>query len=481
MTDLNLTLVQMNDLHGYLEQHLEHFRQGNQAVYRPAGGVSRIAALVKQIRSESQGHFLMADSGDTLHGTYPAVKTKGQALVPVLNSLGLSAMTAHWEFAYGPRVFKERAAELNYPMLACNVRDKETGDYFFQPYIIVEVGGLRLGIIGSASNIVDKTMPPSFSEGLSFGIGKEELTELVAKLRDHERVDLVIQLSHLGFPQDLKLLSEVSGIDVCLSGHTHNRLYRPAMVGQTIVIQSGSQGSFLGRLDLTVEDGRISDFRHQLIEVTPSVTPDKEIETMVAETMQPYREYLAEIVGRTATPLDRNTCLESTFDTLLLSAVVESTRAELAFSNGWRFGAPIAPGNITLNQLYNMVPMDPVISMTNLRGSELIEMIEENLERTFAPDPYNQLGGYVKRGTGLEVYFKLENPKGQRIQQIFVGNEEVKPNRVYSTAYITEQGVPRKFGSDHHDTSLHTIEVLKNYLAKHNPVNIELKGSFVVV
>lgn len=478
---MNFTLVQMNDLHGYLEQHQEHFWQGNQAVYRLAGGISRIATLVKQLRSESQEKFLFADCGDTLHGTYPAVKTQGRALIPILNSLGLVAMTAHWEFAYGPKVFKERAAELNYPMLACNVREKETGTHYFQPYKIVEIEGLRLGIIGSASNIVDKTMPASFSEGLTFSLGKEELTALVEKLRQTERVDLIIQLSHLGFPQDLKLLSEVGGVDICLSGHTHNRLYRPAMVGKTIVIQSGSQGSFLGKLDIEVENGRIANYQHTLIEVEPSVVPDKEVEAMVDETLKPFRQYLEQVVGRTETPLNRNTCLESTFDNLLLSAVLEGTGAELAFSNGWRFGAPIIPGNITLNHLYNMVPMDPVISMAKVKGVELIEMLEENLERTFAPDPYNQLGGYVKRGMGLQVYFKLENPKGQRIQQIFVGNEEVKPDRVYTTAYITEQGVPRKYGSDHHDLSLHTIEALKNYLAKHSPVNLELNGSFVVV
>jgi sulfur-oxidizing protein SoxB len=108
-----LSIVQMNDSHAYFDLHQEMFRQGDHAVYRPAGGYARIAAIVKQIRAERQGRILFCDCGDTIHGTYPVLKTQGQALIPVLNSLGLDAMTAHWEFAYGPKVFNQRVAELN--------------------------------------------------------------------------------------------------------------------------------------------------------------------------------------------------------------------------------------------------------------------------------------------------------------------------------------------------------------------------------
>src|SRR4030042_3797514 len=106
----NLTIVQMNDSHAYFDLHQEMFWQGNCAVYRPAGGYARVATIVKQIRAESQGHILFCDCGDTLHGTYPALTTQGQALIPILNSLGLDAMTADWEYAYGPKVFQQRVA-----------------------------------------------------------------------------------------------------------------------------------------------------------------------------------------------------------------------------------------------------------------------------------------------------------------------------------------------------------------------------------
>ena len=179
----SLTIVQMNDTHAYFDMHQEMFWQGDHAEYRQAGGYARIATIVKQIRTESQGNCLFCDCGDTLHGTYPALDTQGKAMIPILNSLGLDAMTAHWEFAYGPTVFNQRVAELNYPMLAINIFDKVTKKLVYQPYSIKEIGGLRIGLIGIASNIVDKTMPPSFSEGIYFTLGKDELPPIIDLLR----------------------------------------------------------------------------------------------------------------------------------------------------------------------------------------------------------------------------------------------------------------------------------------------------------
>ena len=477
----SLTVVQVNDSHAYFDFHQEMFWQGDHAVYRPAGGYARIATLVKQIRAESQGRVLFCDCGDTLHGTYAALKTQGQALIPILNSLGLDAMTAHWEFAYGPKVFHQRVSELNYPMLAINVYDKETNKLVYQPYIIKEIGGLRIGLVGIASHIVDKTMPPSYSEGICFTMGREELSPIIETLRTQEKVDLIVLILHLGFPQEMKLLSEVHGIDICLSGHTHNRLYKPVLNGRTLVIQSGCHGPFLGRMDLEVEGGQIVDYRHRLIEVEADIQPDLAVDKLIRQALAPYKDYLSEVVGETATALNRGTTLEATMDNFLLQALLESTGAQLAFSNGWRYGAPIPPGKITLNDLYNIIPMNPPVSTVELTGEELLVMLEENLERTFSCDSYKQMGGYVKRCFGLNVYFKIENPQGHRIQKLFAGNEEVQPGQSYTAAFVTSQGVPQKYGRNRENRSERIIDALRTYLAKHHPLRAELKGTFVAV
>ena len=477
----SLNLVQVNDSHAYFDLHQEVFWQGGQAVYRQAGGYARIATIVKQLRDKHDGRVLFCDCGDTLHGTYPAVKTEGEAMVPVLNALGLDAMTAHWEFAYGPKVFKKRAAELTYPMLAINVHDSKTNQLVFPPYNVKEIGGLRIGLVGVASNIIDKAMPPPFSEGLEFTLGCKELPEIIEVLRTKEKTDLIVLVSHLGFPQDMKLLSEVSGVDICLSGHTHNRLYQPVTVVKTLVIQSGSHGSFLGHLDLDIEGAKIVDYRHRLIEVEAKVSVDPEVEDIIRRVLAPYEKELSTVVGRTATALNRATTLEATMDNFLLQSILESTGAELAFSNGWRYGAPIVPGDITMNDLYNMIPMNPPISTVELTGEELLVMLEENLERTFAGDPYMQMGGYVKRCLGLKAYFKVENPQGHRIQKLFVGNEEVEPDRYYSAAFVTPQGVPAKYGRNRENRSERIVEAMQAYLAKNRLIHAELRGTFVVV
>ncbi len=477
----SLTIVQMNDTHAYFDLHQELFWQGDRAVYHPAGGYARIATIVKQIRAESHGSCLFCDCGDTLHGTFPALNTHGKALIPVLNSLGLDAMTAHWDFAYGPKVFNQRVAELNYPMLANNVYEKETKKQIYQSYAIKEMNGLKVGIIGIASNIVDKTMPPSYSEGIFFTLGKDELPPIIEVLRTQEKTDLIILLSHLGFPQDMRLLSEVQGIDICLSGHTHNRLHKAVLNGKTIVIQSGCHGSFLGRLDLEVDGGQITDSRHRLIEVEEAIQPDPITEELIRQALAPYKNDLSEVVGETATALNRGTTLETTMDNFLLQALLESTGAQLAFSNGWRYGAPIVPGKITLNDLYNMIPMNPPVSTVELRGDEVRMMLEENLERTFSCDPYQQMGGYVKRCLGLTIYFKIENPLGHRIQKLFAGNEEVQPNLYYTTAFVTMQGVPQKYGRNRENQPERIIFALRKYLATHHPVHAELRGTFVAI
>ncbi len=476
-----LTVIQMNDSHAYFDIHQEMFWGPDGGVYREVGGYARIATLVKQIREINEDRVLFLDNGDTLNGTYPAVKTEGAAMVPVVNALGLDAMSSHWEFAYGPSIFKKRVSELNFPVLAINIYDETTNELIFPPYVVKTIGDLRVGIIGIASNIVDSTMPPSFSEGIRFTLGKDELPGVIDQLRTSEQVDLIILLSHLGFPQDMKLMTEVKGVDLCLSGHTHNRNARPVQQGETLIIQSGCHGSFLGRIDLEVTSGKISSYEHQLIEVESSIIPDPAMLEIIGSVLELFKDRLDTVVGETVTPLNRYTMLESTMDNFLLQSIMDVSGAELAFSNGWRYGAPVIPGPVTLNDLYNIIPMDPPIGTVQLTGDELINMLEENLERTFAADPFDQMGGYIKRGLGLTVYFKIENPAGQRIQQVFVGNEPLETSRKYHTAFVTEQGVPRKYGSQRGVLKTHAVEAMERFLATHNPMYAELRGTYIPV
>ena len=479
MASGNLTILQINDTHGYLEAHPELVRVGARETYPVLGGYARIAGLFKKIRQEQEGAVIALDNGDTLHGTFPAVHSKGEDLVPLLNALALDAMTPHWEFAYGPAHLMQLRARLDYPVLADNCYDKATGELVFPPAIIVERVGLRVGIIGIAATIVDKGMPPAFSEGVRFTLGRDELPEHIARLRDHENADLVIVLSHLGFPQDMRLASEVSGLDILLSGHTHNRLAEPVLVNGAIIIQSGCHGSFVGRLDVEVGDRKITGFTHRLIPVDDTITADTKMQGMVNSVLAPHREMLNAQVGRTRGGLNRSLVLETSMDNFLLDAIAAAAGTSLAFSNGWRYGAPIPPGPISRNDLWNIIPTNPPVSTVDITGQEIWDMMEENLERTFAADPYQQMGGYLKRCRGLNIHIKIENPEGQRIERIFADGAPIDRKQSYAAAYVTLQAVPSQYGQNRRDLNISAVEAMELYLARHGELNIALQGSVV--
>lgn len=476
-----ITLLQINDTHGYLESHPELFWQGGQAVYRTAGGYARIKTIFENVRHEASGPVCAFDSGDTFHGTYVAVHTKGEALIEPINALGLDAWTAHWDFAYGVPRLKELAGRLHHPLLAINCYDNQTGERPFKACTIIERGGLRVGVIGIAATIIDKTMPPHFSEGLRFTLGNEELPEAIRTLREQERVHLVVVLSHLGFPQDVKLAHEVKGIDVLLSGHTHNRMDRPFYVNGTPIIQSGCHGSFVGRIDVEVGGGTARVFDHQLITVDESIQPDAEMQRLVDAAIAPYRSTLQPIAGSTEGALNRNTVLESTMDNFPLDAIAEAAETQIAFSNGWRYGAPILPGPVTINDLWNIIPPNPPVSVVDLTGRELWDMLEQNLENTFAADPYAQMGGYVKRSRGLMIYIKIENPRGARLQQLFVGDGPVDVDAVYPVAFVTTQGVPKDIGRNRRDLPMHAIDAMRQLLQRRGSIDARLRGTVVAI
>ncbi|SHM60910.1 2',3'-cyclic-nucleotide 2'-phosphodiesterase/5'-or 3'-nucleotidase, 5'-nucleotidase family [Paracoccus solventivorans] len=459
----NLTLLQLNDLHGYLAPHPELIWTPDGPEFPRLGGLARIKTLFDRVRKECPGSVLAFDNGDTFHGTHAAVSTKGEALLPPMNALGLNAMTAHWEFAWGPKHVEQLAQRLDHPLLAANCYRMSDDSRPFPAAVICEAAGLRIGVIGLAATIIDKTMPPHFSEGVRFTDGPEEVREEATRLRA-EGADLILVLSHLGLPQDLKLAQDAPDIDILLSAHTHNRLMVPVTVGKTLVIQSGCHGSFIGRLDLTVKDGRVIDSRHALIPVDDTLEEDPEMAALVDQALQVSAD-LDRIVGETPMALHRATCLDAPMDDLLLAAVARAAGTDIAFSNGWRYGAPVPPGPVTAEHLWNIVPADPPVSTVELTGAEILQMMEENIERTFSCDPFGQRGGYVKRFRGLTFRVKLENPKGLRIQGASCGDAPLEPGQTYKVGFITAQGVPPQLGKGRRDLNITAIAALEKWFS----------------
>lgn len=480
MEKKSLTLIQINDAHGYIAPHNEVFFEANGIQVREAGGYARIKTLVDQIREDAENSIFL-DCGDTFHGTFITTQTQGNAILPVLNAMGIEAVSAHWDFAYTPSKLRDLAYRLKYPLLAANVYLYNKKKRIFDPYIIKEMDGMRIGIFGMACEHVVQGFPQKFSNGIYMSPEYKEVPLIASKLRNTHKCDIVIMLSHLGMPTDYEILTKATGIDICISGHTHNRLNSPIKVGDCILIQSGCHGSFIGRLDLELVNGKVISYRHQLIPVTAQIPENPEVAALVDAAYEPYKEMLQTVVGKTATLLCRDFSLESTMDNFLLHSISHATGRKLCFSHGWRYGAPIPPGNITQEDLYNIVPMNPPIINVDLKGHEIIEMLEDFINHTYSRNPYGQIGGYLPRAIGLRAYIKIENPHNYRIQSLFINDEPLEADKTYEVSYITEQGVPQHYGTNRKKLNQTAIDAMKEYLNSSGIVSEELTGSFTLI
>lgn len=475
---MELNIIYLNDVHGYLLPHNELFYNNKGEFIETVGGYARISTLVKQIR-RNNNPTLFFDGGDTFHGTLPLVDSKGEAMIPILNELSFNAMVGHWDFAYGPQQLNHLLTKLSFPMLGINVYN-EDGSLFLQPFITLQIENIKIGVIGICSNIIDKTMPAEFSEGLEISDGLTELPEYIKQLKE-DKVDIIILLSHNGFPQDMHMLQKVDGVDVCLSAHTHNRLYQPIMVNKTIVIQCGCHGSFLGHLKINIEDKQITGHHYDLIKVAQHIFPDAEMEKIIDSILQPYETIRKNVIGSTAFTLHRYDTMNSSMDNLLLHAVMYVSDTEISFSNGWRYGAPLGSGNITEEDLFNIIPMNPPVSTVDLTGQEIIDMLEENLERTFSTEPMKQMGGYVKRCAGLRINLRIENPVGHRIQEIYFGENHLNPKEIFKVSFVTSQGVPQKIGKNRKEMDIKAVEAMKEFLKVHPKFDVKDENIFSLV
>lgn len=458
---MDLSILFLNDVHGYVEPHPDLFYNGPKPFIKSVGGYGALAGYIKTIKKQNR-NTLVFDGGDTFHGTLLLIDSKGECLIPVLKKMEIEAMVGHWDFAYGPEQLKRLADELPYPVLGTNVHEK-TGSKFLPPYRIIEINGVKVAVIGICCDIIGKTMPDHFSEGLTITDGEQELQETISTVKN-ENAELIILLSHNGFPQDMHMLSKVGGVDICLSAHTHNRLYEAAKINDTIVIQCGCHGAFIGHLNIVLKDKKITGFNYTLVTMDDSIALDADVRQMVSDIMKPYMSLKQKTVGKTDAMLHRYHTLNSSMDDLLLRALNHVSNTQIAFSNGWRYGAPIPAGPISLWDLYNIIPMNPPVSVVEMSGEEIISMLEKNLERTFSRNPMKQMGGYVKRCKGMTIKMRVENPKGNRIHEAYVGKDRLQRDKVYPVAFVTVQGVPEGIGNNRKNLSVCAVEAMEIFL-----------------
>ena len=444
--------------------------------YGKMGGMDRVATVVNAIRAE-RPEALILDGGDTWQGSLTALRTNGQDMVNVMNALGVEAMTSHWEFTLGiDRVTEIVDNELNFPFLGANIFDAEWDEPAYEPYQMFERNGVNIAVIGQAFPYMPIANPGWMFPNLSCGIREERMAEMVEEVRANG-ADCVVVLSHNGFDVDRKMASRVPGIDVILTGHTHDALPEPVIVGKTLVIVSGSHGKFITRRDLDVQGGEVKGFGHKLIPIFADViTPDADMAALIDAERAPYMDEMSEVLGQTSSLLYRRGNFNGTWDDLICNALIEEREADIALSPGFRWGSSLIPGaDITREDVFNATAMSyPNAYRSEMTGEFLHVIMEDVADNLFNPDPYYQQGGDMVRVGGLGYRIDISKPIGERISDMTLlkTGAAIDPANTYTVA---------GWASVNEGTEGPAIwDVVESYIRKRGEVSVTPNTSVVV-
>ncbi len=410
--------------------------------YGKVGGFAHMATLVKRMKA-SRPDALLLDGGDTWQGSATALWTKGQDMVDACKLLGVDLMTGHWEFTLGQDrvkeiVDKDFAGKIEF--IAQNIKTNDFGDPVFKPYVMREMNGVPVAIIGQAFPYTPIANPRYLMSEWGFGIQEETMQKTVDEARA-KGAQVVFLLSHNGMDVDLKMASRVTGIDVIMGGHTHDGMPVASVIsnagGKTVVTNSGSNGKFLGVMDLDVRAGKVQDFKYRLLPVFANMLPaDKEMDALITRVRAPYEARLGEKLAVNDSFLYRRGNFNGTGDQLLLDALMEVQGAEIAFSPGFRWGTTLLPGQaITREWLMDMTAITyPYTTLTEMTGETIKSILEDVADNLFNPDPYYQQGGDMVRVGGMRYACNPTNSMGQRIDDMRLNGKPIEADRKYKVA-----------------------------------------------
>ena len=410
--------------------------------YGRVGGFAHLSTLVKKMKSLRPGALLL-DGGDTWQGSGTALWTKGQDMVDACLALGVDVMTAHWEMTLGAERVQEiieKDFKNKVSFLAQNIKTNDFGDPVFAPYILREMNGVSVAIIGQAFPYTPIANPRYLVPDWTFGIQEENLQIVVNEVIS-KGAQVVVLLSHNGMDVDLKLASRVTGIDAILGGHTHDGVPGAIPIrnskGVTLVTNAGSNSKFLGVLDFEVKQGKIVDFRYKLMPIFADLIPaDPQMNQVIDRVRAPFEKRLSEPLAVTEGLLYRRGNFNGSFDQLILDGLMTMKDTEIAFSPGFRWGTSLLPGQtIRMENLLDQTAITYPYTTVNMMTGEMIKTIlEDVVDNLFNPDPYYQQGGDMVRVGGLQYAIDPTAAAGKRISEMRLKNQLIEAQKTYKVA-----------------------------------------------
>ena len=486
-----IRILSTNDIHTYLKplhyRFLDSMRpwgiQSSEGNYLQKaelegrmGGMAYVATVIKRLRDEKPGATLVLDAGDTWHGAGMSVVDKGVSMVKIMNAMGYDAMApGNWEFFYKKDHLLDLVDQSDYPVIAYNVTDKEWDEPVFEPYVIKEVGEVKVAIVGLTYPWTALTSSVRGSaQHWKFGIREEAGRELLAEIREEHDPDLVMVVSHGGFGLDQKFAQRVDGIDVLASGHTHDPVFDPVVWNNTIIYQGGAHGKYVTKLDIRIKDRKPVGYHYELVKVQESeLEPDPEVQKLVDAAYAPHAGKLSEVVGESKVMIYRRDYWQSPMGNLMTDALRDMTGADIAFFPAWRYGATLLPGKLTVEDVYNVVPTDGTINTFKMSGKIVKRLMNTLLNGFLDRDPYSRVGGDMIRFSGMKVVYDTSRPFGQRLVSLEIGGEAADDDKEYTVASVhTRFQLNPLFGATHaEDTGRVFIDELIEHIRKNSPIS----------
>jgi sulfur-oxidizing protein SoxB len=406
------------------------------------GGFAHLATLVKRLKASRPGALLL-DGGDTWQGSATSLWTNAQDMVDACKALTVDVMTGHWEFTYGMKRVKEivdKDFKGSVDFVAQNVKTADFGDPVFAPYVIKEMNGVKVAIVGQAFPYTPIANPRYMVADWEFGIRDEDMQKAVDEARG-KGAQVVVVISHNGMDVDLKMASRVRGIDAIFGGHTHDGVPVAVPVknpgGTTLVTNAGSNGKFLGVMDFEVKAGKVANFRYRLLPVFSNfLKPDPQMDALITRIRAPYEAKLNETLAVTDGLLYRRGNFNGSWDQLVCDALMDVQGAEIAFSPGFRWGTSLLPGQAITRELMmdQLAITYPYATVTPMTGETIKTVLEDVADNLFNPDPYYQQGGDMVRVGGLEYTMTPGEKMGARITDMRLNGKPIEAAKSYKVA-----------------------------------------------